>query len=244
MTSLVGTISEPQWMTDEHRMYGESTRAFLQSELVPHIERWRSEGLVERSFWNKAGEAGLLGATIPEAFGGTGAPYSFDAITTYELSYAGDSGWGFAIQSIVAHYIMSYGTPQQKDRWLPRLATGELVASIAMTEPGTGSDLQAVRTTAEPVGDEYVINGSKTFITNGQTGDLVCVVARTNKDAPGAKGISLVMLETDGADGFKRGRNLTKLGMKSADTSELFFEDVRVRSPTCSAKVKAKASSS
>lgn len=215
-------------MTEEHKMYAEGVRGFFQTELSPNIERWRKAGIVDRDLWRSAGEAGVLGATIPEEFGGTGAPHSFDAISYLEHSRTGDSGWGLPIQSIVAHYIMSYGTDRQKARWLPALASGERVAAIAMTEPGTGSDLQSIKTTARADGEHYVINGSKTFITNGQLGDLVCVVARTQREGPGSRSISLVFVETEEAEGFRRGRNLEKMGLKSADTSELFFEDVRV----------------
>lgn len=223
-----GRASKPAWMTEEHRLFEESTKAFLGSELVPNIERWRSQGLVDRAFWNKAGDAGLLGATIPDAHGGSGAPYSFDAITMYEQALAGDPGWGFAIQSIVSHYVQTFGTDRQKARWLPKMATGEFVTALAMTEPGTGSDVQSITTYATEDGDDYLVDGAKTFITNGQLANLVCVAVKTNRDVPGSRGVSLVMVETDGAPGFKRGRNLAKVGMKGADTSELFFESVRV----------------
>ncbi|MEO1481755.1 MAG: acyl-CoA dehydrogenase family protein [Myxococcota bacterium] len=215
-------------MSEDHRMYAESTRAFFESELKPNLERWRDAGQVDRQFWRQAGDIGLLGATIPEAYGGAGGAKSLDAVAYYEHGRTGDSGWGFAIQGIVAHYLIGNGTEAQKARWLPPLATGERVAAIAMSEPGAGSDLQGVQTTATRDGDEYVIDGSKTFITNGQTADLICVVAKTDRSVPGSKGISLLMVETEAATGFTRGRNLRKLGQKNADTSELFFEGVRV----------------
>ena len=218
----------PPWMTDDHLAYAQMVREFYAAEMVPQQERWRAQGMVDREFWTKAGELGILGATIPEEYGGTGAPKSFDAVALYEQGMAGDSGWGFGLQSIVAHYVISNGTEAQKLRWLPQLATGERVAAIAMTEPGTGSDLQAIQTTAILDGDEYVLTGSKTFITNGQTADLICVVAKTDPSVPGSRGTSLLMVETDQAPGFSRGRNLPKIGQKSADTSELFFEEVRV----------------
>lgn len=214
------------WMTEDHQMWWQTVRKFLDVEVMPNEEQYRHDGLVPRSVWDKAGEAGILGATIPEEYGGAGAPPSFDLLTIYEQGRAGSSGWGFSIQTIVSHYIQAYGTDFQKKRWLPKLATGELVASIAMTEPGTGSDLQAVQTHAKSDGDDYLITGAKTFITNGQTTNFVCVVAKTDREA-GAAGTSLIFVETDGNDGFKRGRNLEKIGMKSADTSELFFEDCR-----------------
>ena len=175
----------------------------------------------------KAGEAGILGAAIEEAYGGAGAGISFDAITIYEQARCSDSGWGFGIQSIVIHYIRAYGTEDQKARWLPKLATGEMVAALAMTEPGGGSDVQSVRTSATKTGNEYLITGSKTFITNGQTANLICLAAKTDKDA-GASGVSLIMVETDNLEGFRRGKNLSKLGLKAQDTTELFFEDARV----------------
>ncbi len=215
------------WPQEEHRLFYDAASRMLDDEMVPNIESWNDQGVVDRSFWTKTGEAGILGAALPEEFGGAGGPVSFDAVTAYLQGRKGESSWGFSIQSIVNHYIAGYGTPSQKERWLPKLASGEFVGAIAMTEPGTGSDLQNVKTVAERVGNDYVLNGSKIFITNGQTADLIIVVAKTDK-TKGAKGVSLMVLETDGADGFTRGRNLKKLGCKANDTSELFFEDVRV----------------
>jgi len=215
------------WVQDEHQMFADSVSRFYDAELVPNLEKWIDQGVVDRDFWTTAGEAGLMGGAISEEYGGSGGGIGFDAIAAYEQGARGDSGWGFSIQSIVMHYIVSFGTDEQKARWLPKLVTGEQVAAIAMTEPGTGSDLQAVKTTAEKDGNSYRINGSKTFITNGHTADLIVVVAKTDKTA-GARGVSLIVLETDGAEGFRRGRNLKKLGMKANDTAELFFEDVKV----------------
>ena len=215
------------WYSEEHRLYTESVRKFFADELAPNIERWIDAGIVDRVFWVKAGEAGILGAAIEEAYGGAGAGISFDAITIYEQARCSDSGWGFGIQSIVIHYIRAYGTEDQKARWLPKLATGEMVAALAMTEPGCGSDVQSVRTSATKAGNEYLITGSKTFITNGQTANLICLAAKTDKDA-GASGVSLIMVETDDLEGFRRGKNLSKLGLKAQDTTELFFEGVRV----------------
>jgi alkylation response protein AidB-like acyl-CoA dehydrogenase len=183
--------------------------------------------MVDRDFWLKAGEAGIMAGAVPEEYGGVGGGISFDAITAYEQARKGDIGWGYGIQSIVTHYVTAYGTDAQKERWLPKLTSGEMVAAIAMTEPGTGSDLKSVRTTATKDGNGYLINGSKIFITNGQNADLVIVVAKTDKDA-GAKGVSLIAVETADAEGYSRGRNLKKMGMKGNDTSELFFEDVKV----------------
>ena len=215
------------WYSEEHRLYTESVRKFFADELAPNIQRWIDAGIVDRDFWVKAGEAGILGAAIEEAYGGAGAGISFDAITIYEQARCSDSGWGFGIQSIVIHYIRAYGTEDQKARWLPKLATGEMVAALAMTEPGGGSDVQSVRTSATKTGNEYLITGSKTFITNGQTANLICLAAKTDKDA-GASGVSLIMVETDNLEGFRRGKNLSKLGLKAQDTTELFFEDARV----------------
>ena len=215
------------WYSEEHRLYTESVRKFFADELAPNIERWIDAGIVDRVFWVKAGEAGILGAAIEEAYGGAGAGISFDAITIYEQARCSDSGWGFGIQSIVIHYIRAYGTEDQKARWLPKLATGEMVAALAMTESGCGSDVQSVRTSATKTGNEYLITGSKTFITNGQTANLICLAAKTDKDA-GASGVSLIMVETDDLEGFRRGKNLSKLGLKAQDTTELFFEGVRV----------------
>jgi alkylation response protein AidB-like acyl-CoA dehydrogenase len=215
------------WKSEEHDLYRDTVRKFVADEVTPNIERWRAQGMADREIWAKAGAAGLLGATIPEAYGGGGVPRSFDAVFYHEHSRTGDTGWGSSIQSIVSHYITAYGTGEQKQRWLPAMATGELIASVAMTEPGCGSDLQAVATTAERADGALRINGSKTFITNGQLSNFVCVVART-EEARGARGLSLVFVETEGAEGFRRGRNLEKIGMKGNDTSELFFEDVRV----------------
>ena len=215
------------WYSEEHRLYTESVRKFFADQLAPNIQRWIDAGIVDRDFWVKAGEAGILGAAIEEAYGGAGAGVSFDAITIYEQARCSDSGWGFGIQSIVIHYIRAYGTEDQKARWLPKLATGEMVAALAMTEPGGGSDVQSVRTSATKTGNEYLITGSKTFITNGQTANLICLAAKTDKDA-GASGVSLIMVETDNLEGFRRGKNLSKLGLKAQDTTELFFEDARV----------------
>ena len=215
------------WFNADHRLYAHSVSRFFADHLVPNIERWNEEEMVERNFWHKAGEAGILGATIPQTHGGAGGSIAFDAITAYEQAHCGDNGWGFGIQSIVIGYVQAYATEEQKTRWLPQLASGEMVAALAMTEPGTGSDLQAVTTSAVKDGNHYRINGSKTFITNGQSADLICLVAKTDKKQ-GARGVSLIMVETDGLEGFRRGRNLKKIGLKSQDTSELFFDNVKV----------------
>jgi len=199
-------------------------------ELVPHAERWRRERQVDRAAWLKAGAAGLLCASVPEVYGGGGGTLAHEAVIHQELTRAGLGG-GFGAgnsvsSAIVAHYVLAYGTEDQKQRWLPAMARGELIGAIAMTEPDAGSDLQAVRTTARPVEGGYRLSGQKTFISNGQTADLIVVVARTG-DAHGAKGLSLVVVEA-AAKGFRRGRKLEKLGMHAQDTSELFFDEVFV----------------
>ena len=216
------------WMGEEHILLQDVAKKFFAEELTPNVGRWRDAGIVDRDFWNKAGDAGLLGAAVPVEYGGSGGTNALDAVVIYEQARAGDSNWGFSVQNIVTHYVVGCGTDEQRERWLPGLASGEIVGAIAMTEPGTGSDLQSVKTTAVADGDEYVLNGSKTFITNGQAADIVIVVAKTGPES-GARGISLVVVETADAEGFRRGRNLEKLGMKGQDTSELFFDNVRVR---------------
>ncbi len=208
-------------------MFADSAGRFLDAELVPNIDRFVEQGMVDRSFWNKVGAAGLMSGSIAEEFGGVGGGLSFDSIALYEQGRRGDSSWGYAIQSIVMHYIQAFGTQEQKENWLPKLISGEMVASIAMTEPGTGSDLQSVRTVAERDGNSYKINGSKMFITNGYLSDLVVVVVKTEPGA-GAKGISLIAVETEGAEGFSRSKPLRKLGLKGNDTAELSFDNVKV----------------
>lgn len=217
------------WMDDELIMLQDTLRDFYAKEMVPHEERWQQQGHIDRDFWNKAGEIGILCASVPEEYGGMGGDFRHEAvIATEQFRAAGFSGFGNSVHSqICAGYILDYGTEDQKQRWLPRMASGEMVCAIAMTEPSTGSDLQNIKTTARLEGNEYVLSGSKTFITNGQQADLIIVVAKTDTSL-GAKGISLLMVETAEAEGFARGRNLEKLGLKSQDTSELFFDNVRL----------------
>ncbi|WP_122072645.1 acyl-CoA dehydrogenase family protein [Pseudophaeobacter sp. EL27] len=217
------------WMDDELTMLQESLREFYAKEMVPHEERWQKQGHIDREFWNKAGEMGILCASVPEEYGGMGGDFRHEAvIATEQFRAAGFSGFGNSVHSqICAGYILDYGSEEQKQRWLPKMASGEMVCAIAMTEPGTGSDLQNIKTTARLEGNEYVLSGSKTFITNGQQADLIIVVAKTDTSL-GAKGISLMMVETAEAEGFARGRNLEKLGLKSQDTSELFFDNLRL----------------
>lgn len=221
-------LPRPSWMTEDLVLLEEQARRFIASELVPHVETWHEQGMMDRKVWNELGAAGLLLAGIPEEYGGAGGTFAHEAVINREFTLAGLDSLGAPLHSgIVAPYILKYGTEEQKKKWLPKLATGELVGAIAMTEPGTGSDLQGVKTSAKKSGNGYVLNGSKTFITNGQHANLIVVVAKTDP-AAGSKGISLMVVETDGAEGFRRGRKLKKLGMDWADTSELFFEDVKL----------------
>lgn len=208
--------------------FRELAHTFCQKEIAPNHERWSAAKQVDRELWRKAGEVGLLCLSIPEEYGGGGGTFAHEAILLEEQAKAGDDAWGNSVHSgIVAHYVDKCGTEEQKRRWLPKLASGELVSAIAMTEPGTGSDLQNVKTRAIRDGGHYVVNGAKTFITNGAQAELIVVVAKTD---PGeaAKGVSLVVVETEKVTGFRRGRVLDKIGMHGQDTSELFFDDVRV----------------
>ena len=221
-------LPPPSWMTEDVALLEEQARRFIAAEYAPHLETWNERGMYDRGVWNKAGAAGLLCPAIPEEYGGAGGTFAHEAVISREFSLAGFDSFGAPLHSgIVAPYILHYGTDEQKRRWLPKLVTGELVGAIAMSEPGTGSDLQRVRTTAKKSGNGYVLSGSKTFITNGQHANLIIVVAKTDP-SQGAKGVSLLVVETDDAPGFRRGRKLKKLGMDAADTSELFFEDVKL----------------
>lgn len=221
----------------EHEMFRDQVRKFFDRAMVPNLARWEAEGIVDRDFWLACGEAGLLCPTIPAEYGGLGLDFRFNAIIDEEIAYLGSSA-GIVLQSdIIADYILHFGSEEQRHRWLPGMISGEVITAIAMTEPGTGSDLQAIRTTARRDGGDYVINGQKTYITNGQNADLVIVVARTGDDT-GAKAISLILVEAD-REGFVKGRNLDKIGQHSADTSELFFQDVRVPVANCLGKENA-----
>jgi len=211
----------------EHELFRDQVRRFIEREVTPHHAQWEKEQRVSRKVWLKAGAAGLLCTVIPEEYGGAGADRFYSAVIIEEIARAGASGLGFNLHSdIAAPYILNYGSEAQKRQWLPKAARGEVILAIAMTEPGAGSDLQGIKTTAVRDGDDLVINGQKTFITNGQLSDLVIVVAKTDP-AKGAKGMSLVLVEAD-RKGFSKGRNLHKIGTHAQDTSELFFADVRV----------------
>jgi len=211
----------------DHEIFRDTVRRFVEEEIAPYHAQWEKDGMISREAWLKAGKLGLLCASMPEEYGGGGVDRTYSIVLLEELARAGATGPGFGLHSeIVAPYINRYGSEEQKRKFLTKMATGESIGAIAMTEPGTGSDLQGVRTTALKDGNELVINGSKTFITNGAMSDVVIVVCKTDPDA-GAKGISLVLVEAD-REGFRKGRNLEKIGLKAQDTSELFFDDVRV----------------
>lgn len=218
---------------EDHEAFRQTVRSFLQKEGVPNVDAWERDRLVPKEFWRAAGEIGMLCPTVPEAYGGLGLDFGYNAIVDEEMSYNGVPA-GFSLQSdIVADYIVHYGSEEQKAEWLPKMVSGEVVTAIAMTEPGTGSDLQAIRTTAKKDGNHYVINGSKTYITNGQNTDLTLVVAKTDPDAkPAWRGMSIILVESD-REGFRKGRKLDKIGQDAADTSELFFDDVRVPITNC-----------
>jgi len=222
-TGLSGTGA----FSEEHELFRNTVKRFIAAEVAPHHARWEEQGVVDRSVWEKAAQAGLLLTNIPTEYGGGGADFITSAIMVEEMARGIYSGPGFRLHSdIVAPYILHHGSEELKQKWLPRMARAETITAIAMTEPGAGSDLQGIRTSAVRDGDHFIINGQKTFITNGQLADLVIVACKTDASA-GAKGISLILVEAS-SPGFQRGRNLQKVGMKAQDTSELFFQDVRV----------------
>ncbi len=212
---------------EEHHIFRKSVRRFVDREIVPFHAQWEKDGIVPRELWLKAGAEGLLCCTVPEEYGGMGLDYLFDVVVFEELWRSGASGPGFLIHTdLVATYLLSFGTEAQKRHWLPKMVSGEAIGSLGMTEPHAGSDLKAIRTRAVRDGDDFVVNGQKVFISNGQLCDIIVLATKTDSQG-GAKGISLFLVEGD-RPGFKRGRNLSKLGMRAQDTSELFFEDVRV----------------
>ena len=211
---------------EDHEQFREQARRFFDKEIVPFHAQWERDGIVPKEVWRKAGHEGLLNPMLPEPYGG-GGDFGHAAVLLEEIARAGASGLGFPLHSdIVAPYIHAYGSKEQKDRWLPRMAAGELIGAIAMTEPGAGSDLKSVRTTAKREGDHYIINGAKTFITNGINSSIVIVVCKTAPEL-GSKGVSLIVVE-EGTPGFSKGRKLEKIGLMGQDTSELFFDNVKV----------------
>lgn len=220
---------DPQspWMNEELSSFRDAVRRFVAGEITPHQEAWRAQQHVDRTLWTRAGEMGLLLADIPDDYGGAGGSFAHMAVVFEELSYAGDTAFGIHVHAIVAHYLLNQGTEEQKAHYLPRLASGEMIAAIAMSEPGAGSDLKGIRTTAVRGTDGYRVNGSKTFISNGFMADLILVVAKTDP-AAGSKGVSLLLLETRDNPGFRVGRILEKVGQKGQDTCELFFDDAHV----------------
>jgi len=215
------------WMNEELQLFRKTVRQFIQEEFVPHQARWREQHRPDDEAWLAIGRAGILLPDVPEEYGGGGGNFAHETVVNEELTTAGVN-FGSGVQSIVGHYILSYGTEEQKRKWLPRMASGELVGAIAMTEPGAGSDLAGIKTAALKEGDFYVINGSKTFITNGRVANLVCVAVKTNPAAAGFHGMSLLMVETKEVSGYSVGKAFEKVGMTELDTCELFFNDVRV----------------
>ena len=231
MTTSPATVLElprPRWASDDVSMLYDMATKFLETEIAPRYEEFEKAEIFDRESWKKAGANGLLCASMPEEYGGSGGSFAHESAIIEAIGHVGVDGFGIGLHNaIVAPYILHYGSEEQKKRWLPKMASGELIGAIAMTEPGAGSDLQGVKTRADKDGNHYRINGSKTFITNGQLANLIIVVAKTDP-AKGAKGTSLIVVETDEVEGFERGRNLDKIGLNANDTSELFFNDVSV----------------
>ena len=215
------------WMNAELEGFRDAVRRFVESEVVPNQEHWRKQQHVDRRIWEKGGEMGILLADIPEEYGGSGGSFAHQSVVFEELGYAGDMAFGIHVHAIVAHYILNQGTEEQKRKYLPKLASGEMVGAIAMSEPGAGSDLKGIRSSAVAGADGYKVNGSKTFISNGYLADLILVVVKTDP-AAGARGVSLLLLETKNNPGFRVGRILEKVGQKGQDTCELFFDDAHV----------------
>lgn len=225
----------------EHEEFRRMVRRFMEQEVVPHHERWEHQQHVDRTLWNRAGELGLLCLTIPEEYGGIGVDRSYSAVLMEEQSYCGATGPGFTVHSdIVANYIYNFGREEQKKHWLPKMASGEAIGAVAMSEPGTGSDLQSIKASAVKDGDDYIINGSKIFITNGYLSDIVVVVCRTGDTGNGSKDLSLILVEA-GREGFTKASPLNKIGMKAQDTCELFFDNVRVPQSNLLGEVEGRA---
>ncbi len=225
---LAAVMSIPRTLFNaDHELYRSTVRTFIAREITPHYEQWENDGIVPREIWRKAGEVGLLCPTVPEKFGGAGGDFRDNVVVTEEMARAGHMAPAFYLQSdVVAPYLVDFGNDEQKQYWLPRMVSGEVISAVGMSEPSGGSDLAHLRTTATRQGDDYVVNGQKVFITNGHLADLLVLAARTGPD-PGAKGITLFLVETD-SPGFVRGRRLQKIGCKAQDTAELFFDDMRV----------------
>jgi acyl-CoA dehydrogenase len=221
------TTYQSSWMNEELQLFRKTVRQFVQDEFVPHQALWREQHGPDPDAWTTSGKAGLLLPDVPEEYGGGGGTFAHETVVIEELAKAGVS-FGSGVQSIVGHYILAFGTEEQKREWLPKMCSGELVAAIAMTEPGAGSDLAGVKTSARREGDEYIINGSKTFITNGRRANLVCVAVKTNPAAAGFHGMSLIVVETKRVSGYSTGSAFDKVGMNGLDTCEMFFSDVRV----------------
>ena len=221
------TPYESPWMDDDLRMLREAVSRFVETEMLPHEPRWRAQHHVDRGTWRAVGGAGFLLMDVPADYGGGGGDFRHEAVLYEELNRRGISGFGQGVHSIAAHYVLNYGSEEQKQRWLPRMASGELIGAIAMTEPGAGSDLKGIRTRAVLEGGEYVVNGSKIFITNGSIATILMLVVRTDPNDR-SRGLSILMVETEGLQGYRVGRVLDKMGMTAQDTSELYFEDVRV----------------
>jgi acyl-CoA dehydrogenase len=214
-------------MNDDLRIFRKSAQQFISNEFAPHHDRWCQQHRPDAEAWTAAGGMGILLTDVPEEYGGAGGTFAHEAVVVEELAQAGIN-FGSGVHSIVAHYILAYGNQEQKCKWLPRMARGVLVGAIAMTEPAAGSDLQGIKTTARRDGDHYVINGSKTFITNGSLGSIICVAVKTDPKAAGLKGMSLIIVEAKNLPGYRVGRSLEKVGRHAQDTCELFFDDVRV----------------
>ncbi|MGI9167276.1 MAG: acyl-CoA dehydrogenase family protein, partial [Pyrinomonadaceae bacterium] len=223
----MGSYKSP-WMDDELAIFRSSVRRFVREEFVPNEKRWREQHHIDREAWQKAGKMGILLTDLREEYGGGGGTFAHEGVVMEELCYAGVTSFGHVVQSIVAHYLVAYGTEEQKQEWLPAMAQGRIVAALAMTEPNAGSDLQSIRTRAIRQGEQYLVSGSKTFITNGYHADLICLAAKTDTTQKGAQGISLIMMETKNLQGYRVGRMLDKIGQRGQDTCELFFDDVRV----------------